>query len=50
LSRRAHLSHREIATQLNISEQTVKTQIKHTLRILRARLGLVLFILMLIKI
>jgi len=50
LSRRAHLSHREIAMQLNISEQTVKTQIKHTLRILRARLGLMLFILMMIKI
>ncbi len=50
LSRRAHLSHREIAEQLDISEQTVKTQIKHTLRILRTRLGLVLFILMLIKI
>jgi len=50
LSRRAHLSHREIATQLDISEQTVKTQIKHTLRILRARLGLMLFILMLTKI
>lgn len=49
LSRKSHLSHREIAGQLKISEETVKKQIKKALRILRGRLGILLFILMLIK-
>lgn len=38
LSRRENLSHREIATQLNISEQTVKKQVNSALRILRSKL------------
>lgn len=45
LSRRQHLSHKEIAAQLHISDQTVTDQIKKALRILRVKLG-VLFGLM----
>jgi RNA polymerase sigma-70 factor (ECF subfamily) len=48
LSRRANLSHKQIAQQLDLSELTVKTQVKHALKILRTRLGLVVFIAMLI--
>lgn len=48
LSRRANLSHKQIAQQLDLSELTVKTQVKHALKILRIRLGLVVFIAMLI--
>jgi len=39
LSRSSHLSHREIATELNLSEQTVKKQVNYALRILRTKLG-----------
>lgn len=41
LSRRKHLSHKEIAEQLDISEYTVKNHIKAALKILRVRLGVV---------
>jgi RNA polymerase sigma-70 factor (family 1) len=44
LSRKAHLSHREIAERLDISEQTVRTQVKHALRILRVRLGVLVYL------
>lgn len=40
LSRKNHYSHREIANELDISEQTVKTQINNALRILRIKLGI----------
>jgi RNA polymerase sigma-70 factor (ECF subfamily) len=40
LSRRENLSHREIAAQLNISEETVKKQVSNALRILRAKLSM----------
>lgn len=49
LSRKQHLSHKQIARQLNISDQTVRKQIQHALRILRPRLSLLragLFILL----
>ncbi len=49
LSRKAYLSHREIAEELDLSEQTVKKQVNNALRILRTRLGLFLFILLFIK-
>ncbi|WP_165798472.1 RNA polymerase sigma factor [Chitinophaga costaii] len=39
LSREQHLSHREIAAQLGISEETVKKQIYRALQLLRARFG-----------
>lgn len=44
LSRNKHLSYKEISSQLNISEETVKDQIKKALKILRIRLGLFMFI------
>ncbi len=46
LSRKEHLSHKEIADQLNISHQTVTDQVKKALRILRAKLNTIyLFVL-----
>ncbi|GEO06011.1 DNA-directed RNA polymerase sigma-70 factor [Adhaeribacter aerolatus] len=44
LSRNAHLSHKEIAAELNLSEQTVKKQVNNALRILRTKLGLLIFL------
>ncbi|WP_335645374.1 RNA polymerase sigma-70 factor [Pedobacter steynii] len=44
LSRKHAMSHKEIAEQLNLSEQTVRTQVKNALRILRLKLGLMLFL------
>ncbi len=35
MSRKDYFTHREIATELNISEQTVRTHIKNSLKILR---------------
>ena len=42
LSRKENLSHREIARQLNISEQTVRKHVQHALKILRLKLGMYL--------
>jgi len=39
MSRNAHLSHNEIAEQLNISPLTVKKQVNNTLKVLRLKLG-----------
>lgn len=44
LSRKGYLSHKEIAADLNLSEQTVKKQVNNALRILRTRLGLLVFL------
>lgn len=44
LSRKEKLSHKEIAEQLNLSEQTVKKQVNNALKILRTKLGAMLFI------
>ncbi|MEE1944679.1 RNA polymerase sigma-70 factor [Pedobacter sp. KR3-3] len=44
LSRKQKLSHKEIATQLSLSEKTVKKQINNALKILRVKLGTMLFI------
>lgn len=41
LSRNKHLSHREIALKLGISEKTVKNQVNTALKILRNKLGIV---------
>ncbi|MOA47112.1 RNA polymerase sigma factor [compost metagenome] len=38
LSRKNHLSHKEIADELGISEKTVKKQISNVLKILKVRL------------
>ncbi len=48
LSRKSKLSHKEIAGLMDISEQTVSTQIKKALRILRVRLGLFTYLIMLL--
>jgi RNA polymerase sigma-70 factor (family 1) len=47
LSRNSSLSHKEIAAQLNLSEQTVSKQITNALKILRTKLGVNFFILFL---
>jgi RNA polymerase sigma-70 factor (ECF subfamily) len=39
LSRKTSLSRKEIATQLNLSEQTVKSHMQHALKILKSKLG-----------
>lgn len=44
LSRKAHLSHREIAERLNLSELTVKKHVNNALKILRTKLGLLIFL------
>jgi RNA polymerase sigma-70 factor (family 1) len=49
LSRKIHLSHRQIAVQLGISEATAKKQVNNALKILRAKLGLFAWLLLFIK-
>jgi len=49
LSRREHLKNKEIAELLNISEHTVATQLKRALKLLRMRLGLLLYLFFLIN-
>lgn len=46
LSRKNHLTHKEIAEKLDISEFTVKNHIKGALKILRMKLGLLAIILL----
>ncbi|MBB6269864.1 RNA polymerase sigma-70 factor (ECF subfamily) [Pedobacter cryoconitis] len=45
LSRKANLSHREIAQKLELSEMTVKKHVNNALKILRTRFGLVVYLL-----
>jgi RNA polymerase sigma-70 factor (family 1) len=47
LSRKKHLSHREIAEILDISEKTVKNQVNNALKILRVKLGVMKYLLFL---
>jgi RNA polymerase sigma-70 factor (family 1) len=49
MSRKQHLSHREIAEQLDISEETVKKHIHHALKILRPHIKIYILALMLIQ-
>ncbi len=49
LSRKQHLSHKEIAAQLKISEQTVAKQVSNALKILRKKLGLIAYLLLLLR-
>ena len=44
LSRKSHLSHKQIAEKLNLSEATVKKQVNNALKVLRVKLGPYLFI------
>ncbi|WP_317131262.1 RNA polymerase sigma factor [Mucilaginibacter frigoritolerans] len=48
LSRKKQLSHKEIAGHLGISEETVKSQVKNALKILRIKLGMISFLFFLI--
>jgi RNA polymerase sigma-70 factor (family 1) len=43
MSRNLEMSHREIASELNISHFTVRTQVRNALRILRVKLGTYIF-------
>ena len=47
LSRKAHLSHREIAERLDLSELTVKKHVNNALKILRGRLTILLILMLL---
>jgi len=49
MSRREGRSHKDIANELGTSEHTIRTQIKKSLRILRSRLGLILYLLLLLS-
>nr|WP_121273328.1 RNA polymerase sigma-70 factor [Pedobacter schmidteae] len=42
LSRKHHLSHKEIAERLNISDKTVKKQINNAIKILRVKINVIL--------
>ena len=44
LSRKQYLSHKEIAEELNIAESTVTDQVKKALKILKPKIGLILFV------
>jgi len=46
LSRKGGLSHKEIAIQLNISEKTVRNQVNNALKILRVKLGVLIYLLL----
>lgn len=49
LSRKSHLTHKEIADLLDLSEQTVRVHVKKALRILRLKLGIFIYLLMVFK-
>lgn len=45
LSRKANLSHKEIATKLELSEMTVKKHVNNALKILRGKFGIFIYLL-----
>jgi len=47
-SRKEYLSHKEIAVKLHISEQTVSKQITNALRILKLKLGILIYFVLLL--
>ena len=49
LSREANLSYKEIADQLNVSENNVSKQVNNALRLLKTKLGLIIYIYCLFK-
>jgi RNA polymerase sigma-70 factor (family 1) len=49
MSRNQHLTHREIAEQLGTSEETVKKQMAHALRVLRVKLGIFVYLFILFR-
>lgn len=50
LSRQEKLTYKQIARQMDISEQTVATQIKKALKILRVRLGIIAWIILFLNV
>jgi RNA polymerase sigma-70 factor (family 1) len=48
LSRTKNMSHKEIAEHLGITEQSVRSHVKNALKILRVKLGLILYIVFLL--
>lgn len=44
LSRKANLSHKQIASQLDLSEKTVKNQVNNALKVLKLKLGSLMFL------
>jgi len=50
LSRKANLSHREIAGKLGISEPTVKKQVNNALKIMKSKFGLIVYLMLFFKI
>jgi RNA polymerase sigma-70 factor (family 1) len=49
LSRKENLTHKEIAEQLGITEQSVRSHVKNALQILRLKLGMFLFVALLLN-
>jgi len=48
MSRKANISYKEIAGDLNISDKTVKKQVSNAIKILRLKLGTLMFIIILL--
>lgn len=46
LSRKNNMSHKEIAEQLDISEKTVKNQVNGALKVLRVKLGMFVYLML----
>ncbi len=49
LSRKDNLSHKEIAEKLHLTEKTVKNQVNNALKILRGRLKLLIYLLLILS-
>ena len=49
MSRKANLSHKEIAEKLNVSENNVSKQVNNALRVLKTKLGIIAFIIFLFR-
>lgn len=49
LSRKAHMTHKQIAEKMAISEETVKDQVKKALKVLKPRIGLAIAMLYFIR-
>jgi RNA polymerase sigma-70 factor (family 1) len=49
LSRKSHLSHQQIAEQLELSEKTVRNQVNNALKVLRVKLGMLSVLLFLMN-
>jgi RNA polymerase sigma-70 factor (family 1) len=49
MSRKENLSHKEIAERLNVSENNVSKQVNNALRVLKTKLGMIVYIIFLIR-